>query len=599
MANKQTRVEHRGVRFSGIGLLASFLATLSIALGQQYPSRYQIFTDGTAVLVEDYASMPPSSLRNNGPYPAPINYSDQLGRPNSFRSEPSDAPLSAKRFFIVDQNGTLYILDRISRKFAPYIELGKIYPKFTTDPVYGLGFVSIQFDPGYAKNGKFYTVHTEKPSMPGTGAPNNASLPGLNLTGFTITAPINSPAEEVRFESILTEWTDTNIKNSTFEGTSRELLRAGLNFGLHPMADMIFNPLARPGSPDYGNLYISVGDGTAGEQEGPTHTIPQRLDALPGKILRITPDIKLRPKDMLSSNGRYRIPSTGSDPNPFVSVSIARPEVFAYGLRNPHRLSWDAETNTLIAADIGNHLWEEINIIVRGGNYGWAEREGHEQTFIGGPNNGKTGSTVNPQVPFPSNDTLIVEGLETPVAPMYPVAFYSHQDGVAMGAGFVYRGKLMPQLNGKYVFSEITTARLFYADLKEMIAAHGIHNKSAQIHEMQVMYKSPYDKSAQAPTKWRMYDIVAEGFSHKGGIPAPNSVVPGASTLTGGTRGANTSEPKLDPYGTKYGGGRADVRMALGGDGEIYLLCKADGFIRKLVAVATPPPDTTAAPAVR
>jgi hypothetical protein len=582
-----------------LALLAFSLAALPIVLAQQYPSGYQLLTDGTAVLVEDYASLPPSSLRNDGPYPPQFDNTDQLARPNSFRSEPPAAPLAAKRFFVVDQNGTLYILDKATKKFTPYIEIGKIYPKFTTNPVYGLGFVSIQFDPGYAKNGKFYTVHTEKPSMSGSNAPVNDSLPGLDLKGFTTTTAINSPAGEVGFESILTEWIDTNIKNSTFEGTSRELLRAGLNFGLHPMADMIFDPLARPGSSNYGNLYISVGDGTAGERAGPTHTIPQRLDALPGKILRITPDLNLRPKDMLSSNGRYRIPSTGPDPNPFISVSIARPEVFAYGLRNPHRLSWDPVTNTLIAADIGNHLWEEINIISKGSNYGWAEREGPEQTFIGGPNGGKTGSTVDPPVPFPATDTLVVEGLETPVTPLYPVAYYSHRDGVAMGAGFVYRGKLMPQLSGKYIFTEMTTGRLFYADLNEMIAAHGIHNKSAPIHEIQVMYKNPYDPSAQTPAKWRMYDIVAAAFAHKGGVAKPNSVVPGASLLTGGTRGANSTEPKLDPYGVKYGGGRADVRLARGGDGEIYALCKADGMIRKLVAVTTPPPAENASGATQ
>lgn len=474
MASKRMNRERRTVRYCGLTLLASLLVILPAAIAQQYPSGYQIYTDGTAVVVEDYASMPPSSLKGDGPYPHAVDYHDQLGRPNSFRSEPADAPLAARRFFVVDQNGTLYILDKATRKFTPYLEIGKIYPKFTTDPVYGLGFVSIQFDPGYAKNGKFYTVHTEKPSLPGSNAPDNSALPGLDLKGFTTTAAINSPAGDVGFESILTEWTDTNIKNSTFEGTSRELLRAGLNFGLHPMADMIFDPLAKPGSPDYGNLYISVGDGTAGERPGPTHTVPQRLDALPGKILRITPDINLRPKDMLSSNGRYRIPSTGPDPNPFVSVKIARPEVFAYGLRNPHRLSWDPVTNTLIAPDIGNHLWEEINIIHKGANYGWAEYEGPEKTFIGGPNSGKTGSTVDPKVPFPDDDKIVVEGLEEPVTPLFPVAFYSHQDGVAMGAGFVYRGKLLPQLNGKYVFTEITTARVFYADLKDMLEAAGI-----------------------------------------------------------------------------------------------------------------------------
>src|SRR5450759_3539753 len=241
--------------------------------------------------------------------------------------------------------------------------------------------------------------------------------------------------------------------------------------------------------------------------------------------------MSVRATEKRSPNGSYRIPTEGSSANPCVSVSGARGEIYAYGLRNPHRMSWDPVTDTFLAADIGNHSWEELNVIVKGANYGWAEREGPEQTFIGGPNGGKTGSTVDPPIPFPSNDTIVVDGLETPVTPVYPVAFYSHQDGVAMGAGFVYRGKLMPRLTGKYVFSEITTGRLFYADLKEMIAAHGIHNKSAQIHEIQIMYKSKYDKSAQGPVKWRMYDIVAEGFSHKGGTPVPNSVVPGASVL--------------------------------------------------------------------
>jgi hypothetical protein len=79
----------------------------------------------------------------------------------------------------------------------------------------------------------------------------------------------------------------TNINNATFEGRSREVLRAGTNFLIHPMGDMTFNPLAKPGSPDYGNLYIGIGDCAAGERPGPTHNLPQRLDALAGKIIRI------------------------------------------------------------------------------------------------------------------------------------------------------------------------------------------------------------------------------------------------------------------------------------------------------------------------
>ena len=110
-----------------------------------------------------------------------------------------------------------------------------------------------------------------------------------------------------------------------------------------------------------------MGDGASGETPGVTHPTPQRLDALQGKILRITPDINLRPGDMLSANGRYRIPSTGADPNPFISVPNARPEIFAYGFRNPQRMSWDVPTNTFIANDIGLHDWEEVDIVTKGG----------------------------------------------------------------------------------------------------------------------------------------------------------------------------------------------------------------------------------------
>ena len=192
-------------------------------------------------------------------------------------------------------------------------------------------------------------------------------------------------------------------KNSTFEGTAREILRVGLNTNIHPIGDLLFNPLAQSGDADDGNLYISVGDGGAGEMAGATHPIPQRLDALQGKILRITPDINLRPADELSANGRYRIPTTGPDRNPFVSLSLTdlKKEIFAYGFRNPQRMSWDPVSNKLIVNDIGLHAWEEVNIVTKGGNYGYAEREGIEQLLVGGTNNGKTGSHTNPPTPFP------------------------------------------------------------------------------------------------------------------------------------------------------------------------------------------------------
>ncbi len=367
----------------GFGLLACFLATVSVASAQyplQYPTKSQVSKDGTAVLLEDYANPPLNGPTHGGATPGPMDFKGQLGRMTSLRSEPANAPLSASRIFVNDQSGILYILDKPTKKFTPYIKFSEIFPKFVSDSGGTAGIVSITFDPNYAKNGKFYTVHVEKPEIAGSATPSNSQIPSLNLDGYTTTPAVNPPAAGANFESVLIEWTDTNIRNDTFEGTAREMLRVAFDHN-HPMADTTFDPLAKPGQPDYGNLYISVGDGAEGETPGAGHTLPQRLDALVGKILRITPDINLRPKDTLSANGRYRIPSTGPDPNPFVSVPNARGEIFAYGLRNPHRMAWDSVTNTLLVEDIGVHYWEEIDVVSKGANFGYAEREEATSNF--------------------------------------------------------------------------------------------------------------------------------------------------------------------------------------------------------------------------
>jgi hypothetical protein len=190
---------------------------------------------------------------------------------------------------------------------------------------------------------------------------------------------------------------------------------------------------------------------------------------------------------------------------------------------------------------------------------------------------------MDPQVPFPEDDHLTVDGLAEPVTPLYPAAVYSHQDGDSIGSGFVYRGKLMPQLNGKYIFNDMTTGRIFYTNLAEMIAGHGERNKQAQIHELQIIYKSPYDTANQQAVKRRMFDIAADGWTHRGGLPdAEDRVLPGG--------GHATTPPRKDPEGVPYGGGRVDLRLAVDGDGEMYVLTKSDGMIRRMTAVVTPPP---------
>ena len=381
------------------------------------------------------------------------------------------------------------------------------------------------------------------------------------------------------------EWTDTNIHNATFEGTAREILRIGFNDRIHPLGDLLFNPLAQPGDDDYRNLYLAVGDGSAGETAGINHPTPQRLDALQGKILRITPDITLRPVDELSVNGRYRIPTTGGDPNPFVLASLTglRKEIFAYGFRNCHRISWDPVSNLILENEIGLNAWEEVNFVRKGGNYGYGEREGAEELFICtgcGSTHQKTGSQIG--VPFPATDTLTVTGLVSSVTPAYPVALYSHWDGDGISSGVLYRGSLMPEMQGKYIFGDIANGRVFYCDFAEMLAADdGDRNTVAPIRELQLIYDRPNDLQNAGLSRWRMFDLVAVTYTNRGGDAPGTARLPGSAESTGAG--------KTDGNGVLYGVGRVDLRLAQGGDGEIYVISKSDGMIRRMVAALHPP----------
>src|ERR1700730_13831604 len=168
----------------GLFLVGGLLASASIASAQyplQYPSKSQVSKDGTTVLLEDFANPPLSSMTHAGMADTEINFKGQLGRMNSLRSEPANAPLSASRFFVIDQSNTLYILDKATKKFTPYLKFADVFPKFESDTGNTAGVVSIGFDPGYAKNGKFYTVHIEKPDMDGSATPTNARMPALDL----------------------------------------------------------------------------------------------------------------------------------------------------------------------------------------------------------------------------------------------------------------------------------------------------------------------------------------------------------------------------------------------------------------------------------
>jgi mono/diheme cytochrome c family protein len=315
-------------------------------------------------------------------------------------------------------------------------------------------------------------------------------------------------------------------------------------------------------------MYLGAGDSQSGEQRDSRRLNPQRLDTLVGKILRIVPDPREHQKtSTISDNGRYRIPND----NPFATLDGTRKEIWAYGLRNPHRLIWDvdqtsilnsaearAKATTLLAFNIGLVTWETVVVIHKGANYGYPLREGTNSM-----------SSTNGMGPIPEDDNIPIQLSDTvargTVKPTYPVIQYAHSrdaGGDAIANGFVYRGKSIPALKGKLVFGDITTGRIWYANRAEVLAADdGEAMTTAPIYEIDTSLRP----------------MVEESYRERGG-----------------------KTPSLPGMGAVAGPGRVDVRFAEDNDGELYLLTKPDGVIRKVVGVretTAPAPATSASTA--
>lgn len=171
-----------------------------------------------------------------------------------------------------------------------------------------------------------------------------------------------------------------------------------------------------------GKLYIAMGDG--GSRNDPRGNGQNRSQLL-GSILRIDVDQK-------TGDLPYGIPSD----NPFAKSEGIRPEIFAYGFRNPWRIAFDKETGHLWCGDVGQDLWEEINIVRAGGNYGWSVREGSY--------------SFGNQTPGPDATNAVD-----------PVWAYDHQAGKSITGGRVYRSKRVPQLHGKYLYADYVSGRIW------------------------------------------------------------------------------------------------------------------------------------------
>ncbi|MEZ4774858.1 MAG: PQQ-dependent sugar dehydrogenase [Bacteroidia bacterium] len=333
--------------------------------------------------------------------------------------------------FVSDQNGYIYRIH--NGKAEVFLDARKHIPDFQSGPGIATGIASFEFHPDFLQNGLFYMLHAE-------------TFKG-KIADYSVL--VDTFKSEVQW--VVAEWKMDNVNDSLFRGTHRELLRLHAPTFGHGAQDMGFIPGLKKGDPEYGLLYFGFGDGGANNIKHPE--IGHRLTAFLGSIMRIDP------AGNNSKNGKYGIPVS----NPFVNETdpLTVKEIYAYGFRNPHRFSWDqTHNNRMIASDIGEANIEEVNVIEKGGDYGWPSREG---TY---------GITT-------TRDLKTVYQLPEIDRKLYklPFAQFDHEEGNAISGGYVYDGDLT-QLKDKYIFGDIVSGRLFFVNVDPMMTDSSVYELS-------------------------------------------------------------------------------------------------------------------------
>lgn len=235
----------------------------ALALGALVSTGPGAWAQGTVtVQLTVYATVPQSGVLVN-----PTDNAVYVARVNFLREEPGGG---LNRLFVCDLNGKLYVLDRTTRQFTTYLDFQRnpaeapgatgLFPAFTRAAGYANGLVTFQFDPEYRNGGsphfgKFYTVHIEFDTDDGDARrlPSASGHPGwTNAAAYVPTAVNEAPGNDNSStrQAVLVEWQDTNPADTTFQGTARELLRIEFNGRIHPLGDLLFNPLATNLWPD-------------------------------------------------------------------------------------------------------------------------------------------------------------------------------------------------------------------------------------------------------------------------------------------------------------------------------------------------------------
>jgi glucose/arabinose dehydrogenase len=289
------------------------------------------------------------------------------------------------RLFVATQHGAIFVLAGDAKSAQPQMFLDLRERVSFDEKINEEGFMDLAFHPNFKENGQFFVYYTD------------------------------SRADQPKRRSVISRFRVDATDPTRGDPASEEvLLHVEQPYWNHNGGTLAFGP--------EGYLYIVLGDGGAGNDP---HMNGQNLQSLLGKILRIDVDHQ--------DPGRaYAIPAD----NPFAGQKdLARGEIWAYGLRNVWRLTFDRETGQAWAADVGQNLWEEINLIHRGGNYGWNLREGKHPFGPGG-------------VPAVAH---LVD----------PIWEYGREDGKSITGGYVYRGKRVPELAGAYLYGDYVSGKIW------------------------------------------------------------------------------------------------------------------------------------------
>ena len=314
----------------------------------------------------------------------------------------SEAPDGSGRMFVVQQDGRILIIPKASDGTQTKEFLNIVDRKPFVDNEEGL--LSLAFHPGFITNHLFYIYYNQQNSQAGALYPRRSVISEFKVS-------------------------DTDPDQADLK-SERALLEVPQPFGNHKGGQVTFGP--------DGYLYIALGDGgLACDPFGNG----QNTASLLAKILRI--DVKTRSEVQVGPNREklaYGIPAD----NPFVNEPDmsglgARKEIWAYGLRNVWRYSFDHQTGELLAGDVGQDLWEEVDLITKGGNYGWSVREAMHHFKPGPPG----AQYVEPIIEYPHRPDLLGQ-----------TKFSKHTTGLCVVGGYVYRGKKFPALQGVYVYGD-------------------------------------------------------------------------------------------------------------------------------------------------